>query len=176
MLAHCTDRQKEAIRHLKGPLLITAGPGAGKTDVIIRRAAYLVKINGVSPKNILITTFTEKATNELYDRLWTVLGRTSSDIQISTIHSFCKRLLDEYPGHHPWGRNFEVMDEGDRFLFVYSRLRELGLSAFPKWMAADFVSDVIGLFNLCTEELVDPDKFAQVARKKGGVRLETQSS
>lgn len=68
-----TEAQRAAIEHVGGPLLIVAGPGAGKTDVMVRRTAYLVLERGVAPENLLVTTFTNKAADELYDRLYPYL-------------------------------------------------------------------------------------------------------
>jgi len=165
--SYLTKAQQEAVIHKDGPLLIIAGPGAGKTDVIVRRTAYLVREYGINPKNLLVTTFTNKAADELYDRLWRYLGNQAHDIHISTIHSFCQKLLRDYPDSHPWGRTFEILDDREQFLFVYARLRDLGLSRFPKSRMGDFLSDVISTFNLCTEEMVDPGKFKHEIKDRG---------
>jgi len=157
-----------------GPLLIVAGPGAGKTDVIVRRTAHLVLEGGVEPRNILVTTFTHKAADELYDRLWRLrpsFGKAIYDLRISTIHSFCQTLLGEYPEAHSWGRRFDVLDDRQQFLFVYARLRDLGLNRFPKARLGDFLADVLATFNLCTEELVDPAVFRDTAGQRGAELL-----
>lgn len=172
LASYLTKEQHDAIVHKDGPLLIIAGPGAGKTDVIVRRTAYLVRKYDIDPKNLLVTTFTNKAADELYDRLWPYLGNQSHDIHISTIHSFCQKLLSEYPDSHPWGRTFNILDNRDQFLFVYARLRDLDLSRFPKGRMGDFLSDVISTFNLCTEEMVDPEKFRQKIEDRGIELLE----
>ena len=151
-----TDEQRQAITHTDGPLLIVAGPGTGKTDVIVRRTAYLVHEKHVDPRNILVTTFTNKATEELYDRLWSFLGRSALDTHISTIHSLCATVLSDFHDHHRWGRHVQILDDQEQFLFVYGRLKELGLHHFPKARIGDFLADVVATFNLCTEELVDP--------------------
>jgi DNA helicase-2/ATP-dependent DNA helicase PcrA len=169
--SYLTKEQHEAIIHKDGPLLIIAGPGAGKTDVIVRRTAYLVREHSIDPKNLLVTTFTNKAANELYDRLWPYLGNQSHDIHISTIHSFCQKLLSDYSDSHHWGRTFDILDDRDQFLFVYARLRDLGLNRFPKGRMGDFLADVISTFNLCTEEMVDPEKFKQEIESRGTVLL-----
>ena len=166
-----TDAQRAAILHTEGPLLIVAGPGAGKTDVIVRRTARLILEGGVAPQNILVTTFTNKAADELYDRLWPLLGKAVYDLRISTIHSFCQMLLEEHPDAHPWGRRFEVLDDRQQFLFVYARLRDLGLNRFPKARLGDFLADVLATFNLCTEELVDPKAFRDTAAQRGAQLL-----
>jgi DNA helicase II / ATP-dependent DNA helicase PcrA len=69
-----TSEQKCAIKHVKGPLLVIAGPGAGKTHVIVEKCIYLVRETGIEAENILVTTFTNKARDELYDRLYRKLG------------------------------------------------------------------------------------------------------
>jgi DNA helicase-2/ATP-dependent DNA helicase PcrA len=69
LLPGLTPAQRAAIEHTGGPLLIVAGPGAGKTDVMVRRAAYLVRHCGVAAENLLVTTFTHKAADELHDGL-----------------------------------------------------------------------------------------------------------
>lgn len=117
--SYLTKEQQEAIIHKDGPLLIIAGPGAGKTDVIIRRTAYLVREHNSDPKNLLVTTFTNKAADELHDRLWQYLGNQAHDIHVSTIHSFCQKLLRDYSDFHPWaGHSRYLMTENSSFLFM----------------------------------------------------------
>lgn len=116
-----THAQRAAIEHAGGPLLIVAGPGAGKTDVMVRRAAYLVTTRGIAPENVLVTTFTNKAADELFDRLYQFVGDRAHAIHISTIHSFCQTLLERHPEAHPWRAGFEVLDARTQFLFVYAR-------------------------------------------------------
>ncbi|MFQ6052337.1 MAG: UvrD-helicase domain-containing protein, partial [Candidatus Hydrothermarchaeota archaeon] len=69
-----TENQNKAIEHFKGPLLIIAGPGTGKTRVITHRVAYLIKEKGIKPENILVTTFTNKAADQLKDRIEKLIG------------------------------------------------------------------------------------------------------
>ena len=87
-----TPEQQSAINHVTGPLLVIAGPGAGKTRVIVEKCVYLITETGKKPENILVTTFTNKATDELYDRLYGKLGNDAQKITVSTIHSFCQML------------------------------------------------------------------------------------
>ena len=162
-----TPQQQAAINHTSGPLLLIAGPGAGKTRVIIEKCVHLLKESGKKPENLLVTTFTNKATEELYDRLYTKLGDIAQKITVSTIHSFCQKLLSSFPGQNPLGAHFEVLDGEDQFLLVYDNLKALGLSQYPKTRVADFIHAVISTFNLCTEECVDPDRFIEEAKKNG---------
>lgn len=167
-----TPAQREAILHVGGPLLIVAGPGAGKTDVMVRRAAYLIRERGIHPEHLLVTTFTNKAADELYDRLYHFLGERAHVVHISTIHSFCRTLLERYPTAHPWRAWFQVLDARAQFLFVYARLSSLGLSKFPKGRRmGEFVADVVATFNLLTEELVAPERFVEQATTRAAELL-----
>jgi len=162
-----TPEQLSAIEHIRGPLLVIAGPGAGKTRVIVERCVHLISEGIAAPENILVTTFTNKATEELYDRLYIRLKDSGQKITISTIHSFCKSLLSSFPGFNPLGAHFEVLDAEEQFLIIYDNLKALGLSQYPKTRVAEFVNSVITTFNLCTEECVDPDAFIREAHTHG---------
>lgn len=166
-----TDAQRAAIVHGGGPLIIVAGPGAGKTDTLVRRAAYLVAERAVAPERLMLTTFTNKAADELYDRLSRWLGVDSLRVHISTIHAFCQSLLLDYPRSHPLGPGFRVLDDREQFLFVYARLSDLGLSRLPKSRPGEFLASVISFFNLCTEERVDPGQIAERIASDGAAML-----
>lgn len=159
--AYLTDQQREAITYPGSPLLILAGPGSGKTEVIAWRAAYLVRAHGVDPAHLLVTTFTEKAALELKDRVQEKLPGVNCELmQISTLHSFCALLLRRFPQYTPLETGFRVLDETGQFLFVYTHRRDLGLADFVKGREHDFYQAVIAAFNLATEELVDPADLA----------------
>ena len=85
--------QQAAVRHVDGPLLILAGPGSGKTRVIVHRIAYLIEQEGVDPRRILAVTFTNKAARELRDRVGVLLGQTAGDLVLGTFHAVCVRIL-----------------------------------------------------------------------------------
>jgi DNA helicase-2/ATP-dependent DNA helicase PcrA len=160
LLCDLTPAQREAVTYYGGPLLIIAGPGSGKTEVISCRAAYLIRSGKVKPENLLAATFTEKAALKLKDRIQKKLPEVNVEaMQVSTIHSFCYRLLDEFRSETPFPRGFRVLDEAGQRLFVYSRRKELGLSEIMKGRECDFFVEVLRTYNLAAEELVDPVKF-----------------
>jgi len=160
ILCDLTVAQREAVTYYGGPLLIIAGPGSGKTEVISCRAAYLIRSGKVKPENLLAATFTEKAAFKLKDRIQKKLPEVNVEaMQVSTIHSFCYRLLDDFRSETPFPRGFRVLDEAGQRLFVYSRRKELGLSEIMKGRECDFFAEVLRTYNLAAEELVDPAKF-----------------
>jgi DNA helicase-2/ATP-dependent DNA helicase PcrA len=155
-----TPKQRAAATYYGGPLLIIAGPGSGKTEVISCRAAHFVRTGKVKPENLFAATFTEKAALSLKDRIQQKLPEVNVEaMQVSTIHSFCYRLLDEFRDEGPFPHGFRVLDEAGQRLFVYSRRRELGLSEIMKGRECDFFAEALRVYNLAAEELVEPTKF-----------------
>ena len=159
----CTENQKRAVKKTDGPLVIVAGPGAGKTRVLVERTAYLVKRKGVSPENILVITFTEKAADELKSRLINCVGLDAELMQISTIHSFCSTILREHPEEHDLGAGFEILDEESQLMFLRSVFYRIGLNSFMKMGE---VHEAIEFFNRCTENCVDPDELMEALKKR----------
>ena len=94
-------QQKQAVLHDKGPMLILAGAGSGKTRVLTHRIAYLIEERGVEPWKILAITFTNKAAKEMRERVDKILGKGSEYIWVSTFHSnLCKNSSQVH--RHPW--------------------------------------------------------------------------
>ena len=93
LLNGLNNRQKEAVEYMDGPLLILAGAGSGKTKVLTHKIAYLMGEKNVSPWNILAITFTNKAANEMKERVEGLVGDVAKDMWIGTFHSICVRIL-----------------------------------------------------------------------------------
>lgn len=167
LLIGLTAAQQEAVRYHGGPLLIIAGPGSGKTEVISRRAAHLITSGTAKPENLLVTTFTEKAALELKDRIHNKLKDIRVELmRVSTIHSFCNFLLSEFRDESDFSKGFRILDEAAQLLFVYSRRKDLGLGEILKGRESDFFAEVIRAYNLASEELVEPGKFEAYCEKK----------
>ena len=98
---NANDGQKKAIVTANGPVLITAGPGTGKTYTLVQRAIYLIQECGVKPENLFIATFTEKAAKELITRITNELAARDisanlNDMYVGTFHALCLRILNEH--------------------------------------------------------------------------------
>jgi uncharacterized protein (TIGR00375 family) len=102
-------KQRQAVRHERGPLMIVAGPGTGKTLTLTHRIASLMADKGIAPQNILAVTFTNKAAREMEDRLKRIIGETKTLPFIGTFHGFCYKLLNDHKE-----TSIKIIDEEDR--------------------------------------------------------------
>ncbi|MEI6887179.1 MAG: ATP-dependent DNA helicase [bacterium] len=117
-------KQKEAVDNLEGPVMVIAGPGSGKTQVLTLRIANILKQTQVFPSNILCLTFTESATYEMKSRLNKMIGQTSYDVNIFTFHSFCSYVIKSYPDYFTDLSNFEVISDVERLKITISILEK----------------------------------------------------
>lgn len=159
----CTPSQREAAKHFEGPLLIVAGPGAGKTRVLVERVAYLVKKKKVDPSNILVITFTVKAAEELKARLSHCVGQEIVSMQISTIHSFCHEILRDYSDYHELGATFDVLDSEMQLMFMRANFYKLGIN---RLVNMGRISEVLDGFNKCGENIIPPNELSEYLKKR----------
>lgn len=153
-LDYLNDRQKEAVLYGDGPLLILAGAGSGKTSVLTKRVAYLIKERNISPKNIVAITFTNKAAKEMKERIIKEVGKEGYDIQISTFHSFGLRIIRENYEKLGYEKNFTIIDSDDSLTVVKKILKEMGIDSTrfnPKFIKNQISS--------CKNEMVTPEKY-----------------
>ncbi len=140
ILADLTEPQREAVSHVDGPLLIIAGAGSGKTRVITRRVAYLIR-QGIPPPSICAITFTNKAAGEMKERIGQLLGRPMRDFgrldqygpTICTFHSLCLRILRAYAATVGLATNFSIYDTADQSKVLKEAIKLLDMSTtnFP---------------------------------------------
>jgi len=127
ILATLNPAQREAVEAIKGPVLILAGPGSGKTRVITHRVAYLVKLCGVDPHHIMAVTFTNKAAREMRERLEQLLGQAVEALTLGTFHAICARILRRDGKAIGLESSFVIYDEDDQVRLMKQTLEELNL-------------------------------------------------
>jgi DNA helicase II / ATP-dependent DNA helicase PcrA len=150
------EAQIRAVTTTEGPVLIVAGPGSGKTRVLTHRVAYIIEARGVSPWNILAVTFTNKAANEMKDRLGILIGEDVQKIAVGTFHRICVRILRR--DAHLIGRDprFTIYDDADQIDAVRRVLKSLGLD--PKHFAP---RPILSRISAAKSQFVGPERFAQ---------------
>ncbi|MCH7998716.1 MAG: UvrD-helicase domain-containing protein [Chloroflexi bacterium] len=156
ILSPLNPRQREAVEHTDGPLLILAGPGSGKTRVIAHRAAYLIAEANVHPRRILAVTFTNKAARELRDRIFALVGQErAQDISLGTFHAVCARTLRIDGEQIGVPRTFAIYDATDQIAAVKQAMQDLALD--PKRIAPRAVLSAI---SRAKSELQNPRQYA----------------
>jgi len=156
ILATLNPAQREAVEAIKGPVLILAGPGSGKTRVITHRIAYLIKSCGVSPHNIMAVTFTNKAAREMRERLEQLLGQAVEALTLGTFHAICARILRREGKAIGIDSSFVIYDEEDQLSLTKQALEELNLD--PKQYAPRTLHSAI---SAAKSRLVGPKDYAQ---------------
>ncbi|WP_293768587.1 UvrD-helicase domain-containing protein [uncultured Corynebacterium sp.] len=152
-------QQKEAVEHIGAPLLIVAGAGSGKTAVLTRRIAYLMRSRGVAPWEILAITFTNKAAAEMKERVGQLVGPVAERMWVSTFHSICVRILRQNAQLVPGlNTNFTIYDGDDarRLLTMIAKDMSLDLKKFTGRVLANQISNY-------KNELVGPESALESA-------------
>jgi len=155
------ERQREAMEHVHGPMLVIAGAGTGKTTVLTRRIARLVQQHHARPDEILALTYTDNAAKEMRERVQAELrGSNVAGMQVVTFHAYCNELLIRN------GRQFGVLDDKDLWIYLRKRIRELRLSHFViPANVGKFLEDLLQFMRRCQDELVGPEKYAEYVRR-----------
>lgn len=153
-LAGLNDRQKEAVLHTEGPLLIMAGAGSGKTRVVTHKIAYLIEEKGIYPGNILAITFTNKAAAEMKSRVGELLNTDVDRMWMGTFHSICVRILRRDIDKIGYNKSFTIYDRDDQKTLVKECIKELNVD---KDMYKE--NSIIARISGFKDEGIDPDTF-----------------
>lgn len=160
LLGALNDRQREAVVHEGGPLLIMAGAGSGKTRVLTHRIAYLLETGRARPGEILAITFTNKAAAEMRERVEDLVGPAARRMWVSTFHSACVRILRREHEAAGLTSSFTIYDAQDsqRLIQMVLKAADVDVKRFTPKLVAARISDL-------KNELVTPDEYAQDAPK-----------
>ena len=164
--------QLEAVTTTEGPVLIIAGPGSGKTFTLVERITYLITEKNISPENILISTFTEKAAKEIITRISNRLSDLDvevniNDMYIGTLHSICLRILKDNLEYTRLKKNYRTLDQFEQQYFIYQNIKEfLQIEGYENlyknnkilsnWRQSNFIVTNV---NKLSEENIDPEKL-----------------
>lgn len=156
MLSNLNESQKKAVLAVNGPVMVFAGAGSGKTRTLTYRVAYMIGEEKISPYNILAITFTNKATNEMRERLYNLIGSAADETTISTFHSLCARILRREIHHLGYSRNFTIIDDEDQLKILNDLLKEENID--KKKTSGRYIQKIINnckCFNLKPEIPLD---------------------
>lgn len=126
ILDSANDEQQEAIKHQEGACMIIAGPGSGKTKTVISMTSYRI-LKGINPSEICLFTFTNKAANEMKERVRAAVGELADQITVGTYHSVCHRLLRKYATYIGFNRNFTILSQDDCTKKLKKIAKEIGV-------------------------------------------------
>ncbi len=154
-------RQREAVEHVAGPMLVVAGAGTGKTTVLTKRIANLIRHGHATPTDILALTYTNNSAQEMRDRVRTELPNVDvSALEATTFHDYCLCLLRRH------GKAFNVVDEKDLWIMLRRRLPELELRHFVRAAkVSEFLQDLLQFLQRCQDELVGPIQYREYVGK-----------
>jgi DNA helicase-2/ATP-dependent DNA helicase PcrA len=153
--------QLEAVRHERGPLLIIAGAGTGKTTVITERIKHIVKKEWAKPSEVLALTFTDKAAREMQERVDVAMPYGYTQMWISTFHSFCDRVLRSEALHIGFDPKYKLMTQAETVQFVRDNLFNFDLDYFrPRGNPTKFVDGILQHFSRLQDEDVSPDQYS----------------
>lgn len=159
------DKQYEAVTNTEGPCLVIAGAGSGKTKVLTHKIAYLIGEQGAKPWDILAITFTNKAANEMKERIANLIGEQAKDIWMGTFHSICVRILRRFIDRIGFDTSFIIFDTSDQRTLVKSCMKDLSIDE-KLFSDRSILSEISNAKN----EMLEPAQY--VARANGDFRKE----
>jgi len=153
LLVKLNQKQKEAVVHDKGPLLIVAGAGTGKTMVLINRLAYLIVEKKHKTDEVLLLTFTEKAAGEMEERADRILPYGYTDLWISTFHGFCERILRDQALEIGLSASFKLLSATEQWMLIKKNLSRFNFNYYrPLGNPTKFISELLSHFSRLKDE------------------------
>ena len=158
-LTGLNDMQEAAVKKADGPVLILAGAGSGKTTVLVNRIAYIIETKNIHPYNILAITFTNKAANEMKERVNAIIGELSKDMWICTFHTACVRILRSHITLLGFEQGFVIYDSADTKTVMKECYKELDIDEKNYPYRA-----VLSIISKAKDDMLSPDEFFDAAK------------
>jgi len=166
LLENLNPEQLKAVTHEDGPLLIVAGAGTGKTTVLINRLVYLILEKRVKTDEILLTTFTEKASSELIERADKALPFGYIDLWINTFHSFCERVLKEHALDIGLSLDFKMFSQTEQWILINKNLDKFNLDYYkPLGNPTKFIHELLKHFSRLKDENISAEEYLNYANE-----------
>ena len=155
-------KQKEAVEYLEGPLLVLAGPGTGKTQLLSEKVAYILKNTDTNPENILCLTFTESGASNMRERLKTIVGKDAARVNIGTYHAFGSDILAQYKNYSDsYDRKLDnAIDEVEQFKIVKDIQEHLPATDI---LRGDSVKDIVDIISSAKAANLSAEELDQIA-------------
>jgi DNA helicase-2/ATP-dependent DNA helicase PcrA len=152
--------QQKAVEYVDGPLLIVAGAGTGKTTVITKKISHLLEKNIAQPENVLALTFTEKAATEMQERVDAEIELGYTELQISTFHTFCQRLLEKFGFEIGLPKTFRLITDTDAWLLVRDHIYDFNLDYYrPLGNPNSNIHTLLDHFSKAKDELISAQNY-----------------
>lgn len=163
LYAQLNPQQKEAVDNIEGPLMVLAGPGTGKTQIIAMRIANILRQTQMEPHNILCLTFTESGVVAMRKRLLQIIGTAAYHVRIHTFHSFCNEVIREHPEEFLFSRELEALTDIERLQLFQKLIDELsGTSPLKPFGAPYFyLNSLISAIQDLKRENINPQELSQ---------------
>lgn len=167
-LAELNPAQYKAATTTEGPVLVVAGPGTGKTQVLVARIAYILQHTDTKPSSVLALTFTDSAAKNMRERLVKLIGTTAYGVQISTFHAFCREVIAAHPEYFPLARGSEAISDLERYELLQTAIVTLPLKRLrPVGDPFCFLTDIISAISDLKREGVSVERFTSLAATLG---------
>lgn len=162
-------QQREAVESLHGPVMVVAGPGTGKTQVLALRIANLLLKTDANPYNILCLTFTESGVIAMRNRLKRFIGSAAYQVKIHTFHSFCNEVIQNFPDKFEFSRELSQLDDINKIKIIREVINEIALSEtlelIPYNNKYRYVPDILSLISNLKKEGVSPKDFEEKCKE-----------
>ncbi|MCA9333243.1 UvrD-helicase domain-containing protein, partial [Candidatus Saccharibacteria bacterium] len=154
------EAQRSAVDQIEGPVLVIAGPGTGKTELLTTRVANILLKSDARPENILCLTFTESAAYEMRQRLINIIGQKAYNVTISTYHAFGKELISRFPEYFTESVNTTPIDELGQYRIISAISENLEISNQLKYTDC---KDILGTISELKRSLITPSNLKKTA-------------